>query len=308
MSSVTGMFPNAITTAYSLERPQVPSTLQNVDSELFTPVKELEPIAGAQNRRELNPDERLMGKSERDRQPQNTEKQGAETDPQRTQTLMSEQELRAAKRRGELDAQQRSKLAEIEQLAKRDREVRQHEQTHQAVGGQYTGSVKYQFVQGPDGRRYAVGGEVSVDLSPASDPEETIQKMEQIKRAALAPSDPSGQDRRIAAEATAIIAQARAEAQKIRIEEGEQASDKRRGIRADAQLSSEERRAKLAELREAEKEAKESRQRVDDDDKPVNTEALVQLSRTQQAISELLRNQSIQAARDELGKLINAQI
>ncbi|WLD57751.1 hypothetical protein NFC81_13665 [Salinispirillum sp. LH 10-3-1] len=304
MSTMTGMFPNAITTAYSLERPQVPSTLQNEDSELFPAVKELEPIVGGQNRRELNPEERLMGKSERDRLPQ----RNGETEEANSQAAMSEQQLRAAKRRGELDAQQRSKLAEIERLSKRDREVRQHEQAHQAVGGQYTGAVTYQFVQGPDGRRYAVAGEVSVDLSPAADPEETIQKMEQIKRAALAPSDPSGQDRRIAAEANAIIAQARAEALKMRLEEGDQASEKRRGLRDDLQLSSEERRAKLAELREAEKEAKESRQRVDDDSKPVNTEVLVQLSRTQQAISELLRNQSIQTARDELGKLINAQI
>lgn len=304
MSTMTGMFPNAITTAYSLERPQVPSTPQNEDSELFPAVKELEPIAGGQNRRELNPEERLSGKSERDRLPQPT----SEVEEKSSQAAMNEQQLRAAKRRGELDDQQRSKLDEIERLAKRDREVRQHEQAHQAVGGQYTGAVTYQFVQGPDGRRYAVAGEVSVDLTPAADPEETIQKMEQIKRAALAPSDPSGQDRRIAAEATAIIAQARAEALKIRLEEGEQATEKRRGLREDLELSAEERRAKLAELREAEKEAKESRQRVDDDRKPVNTEALVQLSRTQQAISELLRNQSIQAARDELGKLINAQI
>lgn len=304
MSTVTGMFPNAITTAYSLERPQVPSSLENPDSELFTPVKELEPIAGGQNRRELNPDERLMGKSERDRLPQAKREESTKD----AQVVLSEQELRAAKRRGELNEQQAAKLAEIERLAKRDREVRQHEQAHQAVGGQYTGAVTYQFVQGPDGRRYAVAGEVSVDLSPAEDPQETIQKMEQIKRAALAPSDPSSADRRIAAEATAIIAQARAEALKIRVEEGDEAAEKRRGLRDEFQMSSEQRRAKLAELREAEKEAKESRQRVDDDSKPVNTEALVQLSRTQQAISELLRNQSIQATRDELGKLINAQI
>lgn len=102
--------------------------------------------------------------------------------------------------------------AEIRQLAARDREVRAHEQAHMAVGGQYAGGVSYDYSRGPDGRLYATGGSVSIDISPVSgDPAATITKMQQVQRAALAPAEPSGQDRAVAAQAAQLIAQARAE-------------------------------------------------------------------------------------------------
>jgi hypothetical protein len=57
---------------------------------------------------------------------------------------------------------------------------------------------------------YAVGGEVSIDTSPVKgDPQATIAKMEAIKRAALAPADPSGQDRSVASEASQEESKAR---------------------------------------------------------------------------------------------------
>lgn len=102
--------------------------------------------------------------------------------------------------------------AEIRELAARDREVRAHEQAHMAVGGQYAGGVSYDYARGPDGRLYAVGGSVSIDISPVpGDPAATIDKMQQVQRAALAPAEPSGPDRAVAAQAAQMIAQARAE-------------------------------------------------------------------------------------------------
>lgn len=102
--------------------------------------------------------------------------------------------------------------AEVRELAARDREVRAHEQAHMAVGGQYAGGVSYDYSRGPDGRLYATGGSVSIDISPVSgDPAATITKMQQVQRAALAPAEPSGQDRAVAAQAAQLIAQARAE-------------------------------------------------------------------------------------------------
>jgi len=80
------------------------------------------------------------------------------------------------------------------------------------AGGSYAGSPSYTTTQGPDGRRYITGGEVSIDIGPVDgDPEATIRKMEQIKRAALAPSDPSSQDRAVAMQAEAIKARAEGE-------------------------------------------------------------------------------------------------
>jgi hypothetical protein len=101
---------------------------------------------------------------------------------------------------------------ELIALQARDAEVKAHERAHKAVGGQYAGSISYDYQQGPNGKRYAVGGEVSIDVSPVSgDPEKTIEKMNVIKAAALAPADPSSQDRRVAAQAAQIITAARAE-------------------------------------------------------------------------------------------------
>lgn len=91
----------------------------------------------------------------------------------------------------------------INELAARDREVRAHEQAHAAVGGVHAGAPTYTFETGPNGKKYAVGGEVSISTSPvAGDAEATIRKADQVKRAALAPAQPSAQDRAVAAQAT----------------------------------------------------------------------------------------------------------
>ncbi len=104
----------------------------------------------------------------------------------------------------------------LNELRERDRKVRQHEMAHIAAGGQYVISgPRYKFVKGPDGRMYAVGGEVKIDTSPVpGDPEATIRKMEQVYRAALAPADPSPQDRMVAAEAKRKEMEARMEMRK----------------------------------------------------------------------------------------------
>lgn len=100
---------------------------------------------------------------------------------------------------------------QIEELEARDKEVRAHEQAHSSVGGQYAGSPSYEYQVGPNGRQYAVSGEVSIDISQESSPEDTIRKMQQVKSAALAPTDPSPQDLRVASEATQRASEARRE-------------------------------------------------------------------------------------------------
>lgn len=128
------------------------------------------------------------------------------------------------------DLQQRQQEAEheaIRELAARDREVRAHEQAHAAVGGRYAGSPVYEYKRGPDGVSYAVGGEVPISTGPvAGDPEATIAKAQQIRRAASAPADPSPQDRQVAAEASRLEAEARAELQTQQTLERDQAAKK----------------------------------------------------------------------------------
>ncbi len=98
---------------------------------------------------------------------------------------------------------------QVEQLKRRDAEVRRHEQAHASAGGAHAGTPQYDLKRGPDGRMYAVGGHVSVDTSPVSgDPDATIAKMRQVRAAAVAPAQPSAQDRRVAAKAQAAIVDA----------------------------------------------------------------------------------------------------
>ncbi|BAT71143.1 conserved hypothetical protein [Thermosulfidibacter takaii ABI70S6] len=97
----------------------------------------------------------------------------------------------------------------VEELKTIDRKVRQHEMAHKIAGGPYAGPPQFKFVRGPDGRLYAVAGEVKIDTSEEKDPEDTIRKMEQVIRAALAPADPSPQDRKVAAEAAQKLMKAR---------------------------------------------------------------------------------------------------
>ena len=103
-------------------------------------------------------------------------------------------------------------LKQLTELKARDSEVRAHEAAHQAVGGQYAGAMSFTYQRGPDGAQYAVGGEVSIDLSPVQgDPQATIEKMRIVRAAAMAPAEPSGQDRAVAAQAMQIMLQAQSE-------------------------------------------------------------------------------------------------
>jgi len=99
---------------------------------------------------------------------------------------------------------------EVRNLESRDREVRAHEQAHVAAGGAHVrGGPSFEFEMGPDGKRYAVEGHVSIDVSPEKDPRATIAKMQQVKRAATAPANPSGADRQVASRASAEESKAR---------------------------------------------------------------------------------------------------
>ncbi len=105
-----------------------------------------------------------------------------------------------------------SEINQVRELKARDREVRAHEAAHVAAGGSVVrGGARLQYVRGPDGVLYATGGEVSIDTSKAGTPEATMAKAEIIRRAALAPAKPSGQDRSVAADAARMAMQARQE-------------------------------------------------------------------------------------------------
>lgn len=119
--------------------------------------------------------------------------------------------------------QETTENSQVEELKTRDREVRAHEQAHASVGGQYAGSPQFEFENGSDGGRYAVGGEVSIDISAENTPEETLRKMQQVRAAALAPVDPSAQDLQVAREASQKAAEAQIEIASDNTEEAREA-------------------------------------------------------------------------------------
>lgn len=111
-------------------------------------------------------------------------------------------------------------------LQARDREVRQHEQAHLAAsGGLALSGARFSYQRGPDGVDYAVGGEVSIDTSPGGTPEETLQRARQLRAAALAPAQPSGQDLAVAAQAARMAMDAQDELARSATEDRAAGSD-----------------------------------------------------------------------------------
>lgn len=110
---------------------------------------------------------------------------------------------------GALSEEEQAVVAEMKQT---DAKVRAHEMAHLAAGGQFASGPTYEYQKGPDGGMYVVAGEVQIDTSPVpGDPQATIAKAQQVRAAALAPGDPSAQDRKVAAAAAQMAAQASAE-------------------------------------------------------------------------------------------------
>lgn len=153
------------------------------------------------------------------------------------QTLMTAQEQGsgsssgAAKAPGDLSEEEKQQVAKLKQT---DARVRAHERAHAAVGGQYAGAPSYDYVRGPDGQMYAVGGEVSIDIGPENDPEATLQKAAQVAAAALAPADPSGADRAVAAAAQQLRLEALAQIREEKRVEQETEQAERAADRAEA--------------------------------------------------------------------------
>ena len=131
---------------------------------------------------------------------QNKQAEPAEHEDKATTAIKSEQQLSDSDKR------------EIQELQQRDQEVRAHEAAHKAAAGRYaTGGASFDYQRGPDGRQYAVGGEVSIDTSRPENPSEALSKAQAIQAAALAPAEPSAQDRQVAQAASQMAAEARAE-------------------------------------------------------------------------------------------------
>ena len=119
---------------------------------------------------------------------------------------------KSTEEQGEDSVKKSRDAAQISKLQTTDAKVRAHEAAHLAAGGGVvTGGANFSYTRGPDGKIYAVGGEVPIDSSEGSTPEATIQKARQLVAAAMAPADPSPTDYRVAASAVIMEMRARME-------------------------------------------------------------------------------------------------
>jgi len=113
--------------------------------------------------------------------------------------------------RADGQAQSPEEQAQLAALRKRDADVRAHERAHQMAAGGLAGGATFTYQRGPDGQLYAIGGEVPITIAPGRTPEETLQRARTVRSAALAPAEPSGPDRAVAAAAASMEAQAQQE-------------------------------------------------------------------------------------------------
>lgn len=150
----------------------------------------------------------------------------------------------AAKEKGDEDGDglDQAEEKQVKELQARDREVRAHEQAHARVGGAYASAPSYTFQQGPDGKRYAIGGEVSIDTSSERTAEATARKMQIVIRAATAPAEPSSQDMKVAQQARSKLSEAQAQMRQERADElsgdGEEDGDVASAVSGDTPSSS----------------------------------------------------------------------
>ena len=133
-----------------------------------------------------------------------------EADPQK------ENQDKAIKNPDELKPDERQLVADLQA---RDTEVKAHEAAHQAAGGGLAGGASFSYQQGPDGKMYAIGGEVPISIKGGSTPQEQMANARQVQAAAMAPANPSGQDYAVASSARVMEMKAQQELKKQRQEE-----------------------------------------------------------------------------------------
>lgn len=123
---------------------------------------------------------------------------------------------------GELSLEEQRIVTELQAA---DTNVRAHEAAHMAAGGGLTSPASYTYERGPDNKMYAVAGEVGISTSEGNTPQESLNKAQTIRRAALAPADPSPQDLKVAAQAASMEMSARAQIMQEKMAQNSQNSN-----------------------------------------------------------------------------------
>ena len=137
---------------------------------------------------------------------------------------------------GELSLEEQRIVTELQAA---DTNVRAHEAAHMAAGGGLTSPASYTYERGPDNKMYAVAGEVGISTGEGNTPQESLNKAQTIRRAALAPADPSPQDLKVAAQAASMEMSARVQIMQEKMAQNSQNTNNSNETSGDAVNSAE---------------------------------------------------------------------
>ncbi len=108
-----------------------------------------------------------------------------------------------------IEQQKEQQKAQKDALIKKNySEIYAHELAHKSAGGALAGSIVVE--RNADGIPFAGHVDIKMPSLNPNDPQKTINDANTVIRSAMAPSDPSDQDYRVAAQAQSIKMQAQA--------------------------------------------------------------------------------------------------
>lgn len=108
-----------------------------------------------------------------------------------------------------IEQQKEQQKAQKDALIKKNySEIYAHELAHKSAGGALAGSIVIE--RNADGIPFAGHVDIKMPSLNPNDPQKTINDANTVIRSAMAPSDPSDQDYRVAAQAQSIKMQAQA--------------------------------------------------------------------------------------------------
>lgn len=314
LNTLPSNFGNTIAPFAPIGRQPVGQENSDLRTSSFKPTEQLAETARSENRR--LPEERPNQDAERDRLAQSGGElvEGDSRLAAASVSTADSAQVPVKTAQSEKAEREQAERARIQELAARDREVRAHEQAHAAAAGQYGGNPTYEFVRGPDGVSYAVGGSVNVDTSPIpGDPEATLRKAEQLQRAASAPADPSGQDRQVAASAARMAERAREELRQQRAQQSDTATQPQDELEAQKKAEEEKAQRESDRLAAEEERANQSQSAFEDeqrllDQRRARAEVIDQASRRNIDINRRLIEIGVVSGARVSGAILNQRV
>jgi hypothetical protein len=124
----------------------------------------------------------------------------------------------------------------IDDLKRQERDIHAHEEAHYRSSGGKAFTPQYVYEVGPDGNKYAVKGTTKIILEEGKTSEETIKNARTARTAAMAPANPSDQDRKVILETVRMEQKARKKILESKKRQTKESSDNVSRINEDGEM------------------------------------------------------------------------